>query len=105
MYPRFNPAVVRLLVLMVSGPVIVSMLSVAPRHLAPMLYAAVQALLVVKSSGNVNSLAFFFELTNFQCNFQLDNGLDVSSKWAVCYRWSMCFSLEPVCFAVPIQEA
>ena len=55
MYPRFNPAVVRLLVLMVSGPVIVSMLSVAPRHLAPMLYAAVQALLVVKSSGNVNS--------------------------------------------------
>jgi len=50
MYPRFNPAVVRLLVLMVSGPVIVSMLSVAPRHLAPMLYAAVQALLVVKSS-------------------------------------------------------
>jgi hypothetical protein len=53
MYHLFNPAVARVLVLMVSGPVIVSMLLVARVHRAPTSHAAARALLVVKSSGMV----------------------------------------------------
>ena len=88
----FNPAVVRLLVLMVSGPVIASTHLVAPVHLARMLRAAVETPHVDKISGTGHFQAIFLILTNLQCHFQLDNRPNDAHQWTVRFRWSMRFS-------------